>query len=389
MSLGWPKTLISAVCRSLLSAAALIVLAEAAPQAAAPSAGANPRVQLEAGFEQAAREFDVPARLLQAISFAETRWHHALPQDQDLLGHGHQRSYGVMGLRDDDWFGRSLIEAARLIGETPEKLKLDARANIRGAAAYLSLLRSRNLSLLGVERSSLSSWATVVAQYSGIPGREESQTYVSDVFASLRNGVDLNGIFIAPASLRELPWGVYDLPVAQDDPLGGGEFPGSDWDASPNITPKGTNPTHIIIHTTQGSFAGAVSWLKNPKSQVSAHYVIRSRDGYIKQLVRERDRAWHARCWNRLGIGIEHEGFIDSPDYYTDPMYRQSAQLVQYLTRKHSITTDHLHIVGHDFWSKPYFKESELASLDCNDHTDPGRFWDWDFYLRLVSPPVP
>jgi len=45
-----------------------------------------------------------------------------------------------MGLRDDDWFGHSLVKAASLIGETPEQLKTSPVSNIRGGAAVLASL---------------------------------------------------------------------------------------------------------------------------------------------------------------------------------------------------------------------------------------------------------
>lgn len=36
-----------------------------------------------------------------------------------------------------------------------------------------------------------------------------------------------------------------------------------------------------MIHVTQGSYAGTISWFKDAAAQVSAHYVIRSSDGQI------------------------------------------------------------------------------------------------------------
>src|SRR4051812_24629426 len=67
---------------------------------------------LDPAFLSASAEFDVPSDLLKAIAFAETRWHHVVQNHSDHDDGHHQKVYGVMGLRDDDWFGHSLREAA-------------------------------------------------------------------------------------------------------------------------------------------------------------------------------------------------------------------------------------------------------------------------------------
>lgn len=48
----------------------------------------------------------------------------------------------------------------------------------------------------------------------------------------------------------------------------------------------------VVLHITDGdTAAGAISWFKNPASEVSAHYVV-DRDGTIYRVVRETDTAW-------------------------------------------------------------------------------------------------
>ena len=67
------------------------------------------------------------------------------------------------------------------------------------------------------------------------------------------------------------------------------------WDPSPNYNSRsGTTIDSIVIHTTEGGYSGAVSWLKNPSSGASAHYVIKENGTEIKQLVADSNRAWHA-----------------------------------------------------------------------------------------------
>ena len=91
--------------------------------------------------------------------------------------------------------------------------------------------------------------------------------------------------------------------------------PGADVRASPNFGPRrdGLRPEIIILHYT-GMTTGpaAEDWLCNPASEVSSHYLVHE-DGRVVQMVRERDRAWHAgkSCWhgvtdiNSQSIGIE------------------------------------------------------------------------------------
>ena len=72
-------------------------------------------------------------------------------------------------------------------------------------------------------------------------------------------------------------------------------------------------PDMIVLHYTgMESGAAAEDWLCNPQSEVSSHYLVHE-DGRIVQMVREKDRAWHAgkSFWhgvtdnNSCSVGIE------------------------------------------------------------------------------------
>ncbi len=162
--------------------------------------------------------------------------------------------------------------------------------------------------------------------------------------------------------------------------MAAGEYPSSTWygASSNNYTPANrpsSNPINkIVVHVTQGSWSSAINWFLNPSAYVSAHYTIRSSDGFIGQSVREKDIAWHAGNWsyNETSIGIEHEGYVSDPKWFTDTMYRSSAKLSAYLCNKYSIPTDRYHVIGHN--EVPY----------PNTHTDPGYYWDWTKYMGYV-----
>lgn len=131
---------------------------------------------------------------------------------------------------------------------------------------------------------------------------------------------------------------------------------------------------YVVIHVTQETFADTVGIFQNPARQVSAHYVVRSADGYVAQCVQERNVAWHAGSWdyNTRSIGIEHEGWVDQPSYFTHAMYTQSAALTASVCNRYGIPKDRAHIIGHH-------------EVPGSDHSDPGPYWDWVRYIRLVN----
>jgi N-acetylmuramoyl-L-alanine amidase len=159
------------------------------------------------------------------------------------------------------------------------------------------------------------------------------------------------------------------------------------WDPAPlaNYQPAHRKPGdihYIVIHVTDGSYAGAVAWLTNEQAHVSSHYVV-SRDGDITQLVARHDIAWHSgnHVMNAESIGIEHEGVTDDPASFTDAEYRASAHLVAWLVHVYGIPIDRTHILGHSDVADPT-DPTQGGGID--HHTDPGPYWDWPKYLRLV-----
>lgn len=162
------------------------------------------------------------------------------------------------------------------------------------------------------------------------------------------------------------------------------EYPGANWVPahSNNYTPANRPYSHpiryIIIHVAQGTYNGTISWFQNPNARVSAHYVIRSSDGAITQMVRHKDIAWHAGNWtyNTQSIGHEHEGWVNDPRWFTTAMYRASANLTRFLCDRYGIPKTRQYIIGH--------KEVPGAT-----HTDPGPYWDWNYYMSLITGSVP
>ncbi|AEW95021.1 MULTISPECIES: N-acetylmuramoyl-L-alanine amidase [Streptomycetaceae] len=130
----------------------------------------------------------------------------------------------------------------------------------------------------------------------------------------------------------------------------------------------------VVVHVTQETFDNTIRVFQDPAHAATAHYVVRSADGRVAQCVRERDIAWHAGNWayNTRSVGIEHEGWVDRPEFFTDAMYRASAALTAGVCARYGIPRDRDHIIGH-------------SQVPGTDHTDPGPGWDWARYLRLVN----
>lgn len=66
------------------------------------------------------------------------------------------------------------------------------------------------------------------------------------------------------------------------------------WKASPNYSNSDMEKIGVVLHSTLGSYKGALSWLTSPKSQVSAHYLVGREEGESVQMVKNEDMAWHA-----------------------------------------------------------------------------------------------
>ncbi|MEW1751532.1 N-acetylmuramoyl-L-alanine amidase [Streptomyces angustmyceticus] len=156
------------------------------------------------------------------------------------------------------------------------------------------------------------------------------------------------------------------------------DFRGAQWvAASPANYRRADRPAdyeidRVVIHVVQGSYATALDVFRDPDHEAAAHYVIR-KDGHVAQLIRELDVAFHAgnRGYNERSVGIEHEGYVDRPESFTDAMYASSARLTAGVCRRYGFPADREHLVGH-------------SEVPGTDHTDPGRHWDWDRYLELV-----
>lgn len=311
--------------------------------------------------------YGVPASLTLAVAYTETRWQ--LP-DVDADAHDMPPLVGVGGLRP--WLAMDPVHvAASELGVEPDVLSRDPALSLLGTAAVLRRMAEARGAVPASDDPG--AWFEVLGDYAGLENEGARQSYAGEVLRWISRGVSAQGPDGEELVIHSAAVHLPDLGATQA--YGGAEYPLARWvpaSTSNYSSRSGTAIDTIVIHTTQGSYAGSISWFQNPAAEVSAHYVIRSSDGEITQMVHEADKAWHVGTYNSRSIGIEHEGYVDDPGrWYTDAMYRSSAALTRYLCDKYGIPIDRTHIIGH--------VEAPGAT-----HTDPGPGWDWDRYMALV-----
>ena len=376
--------------------------------ACTPDEPVGPRA---AAFSDAARDHAVPEDWLLAIGFQQSRLELAgaaanpadiddagdavLADDMpvDEAGEGTDEDgapagddvdlpagWGLMQLTD-----AQVARAAALTGAPADAIRGDIAANVDAAAALLADARA----------TAGGDLRAATAELLGVAGDPDtSELALADLDATLASGFDIT---TADGERVELAAG--DPSAARIAPVAPGRYPARQWIASPNFSSRLGYPIrYIVVHDIEGTMAGAISVFKHAASQASAHYIVRARDGHVVQMVHEGDNAWHAgHAWfNRHSIGIEHEGFAFRPrggGFYVETQYRASAALACAIAHKHHIPIDRKHVFGH------YNVPSNLASHTlCSDrrgiagqcggfshHADPGRYWKWNHYLRLIS----
>jgi hypothetical protein len=325
--------------------------------------------ELDDAFRGAADQHGVPLPVLQAIGWEATRW----DQRAHTIWHG----WGVMDLLEGDR-DPSLEHAARLLDVSPDLLIDEASWNIQGGAALLAWhARAANRGELP-DPDAIEEWGDALRAFSRSDDPERQHSYASTILEIVDRGM-----------AAETAWGPYAVdPVPVDPSAFAPVFPPPPTDYSgayqfisasssnySNYSRTGSDIRYVIVHTVQGSYSGCISWFQNSSAQVSAHYVLRSSDGQITQMVWEEDVAWHAGNWdyNLTSIGLEHEGYVEAPStWYTDAMYSASAALVADIVSRTSVSADRSHILAH----------SEVPGAT---HTDPGSGWDWDYYMSLID----
>jgi len=151
-----------------------------------------------------------------------------------------------------------------------------------------------------------------------------------------------------------------------------------------NRPDDGLGVRFVVVHDTEESYDDTLATFENSHTYVSAHYVTRSADGFVTQMVPTHDVAWQAGNWwiNTHSVGIENEGFALDPSYFTDQLYRSLAKLTRSTAERYGVPLDREHVIGHDQVPGP------TAAQQAGMHWDPGTYFDWARFMALVGAPI-
>jgi N-acetyl-anhydromuramyl-L-alanine amidase AmpD len=349
---------------------------------------------------------DIPQGLLEAISFTNTQCHHLT--DANYFHDGPDampRAYGLMGLVKDGkgYFRENLRLVEELSGISEAEILQSPEKNVLGYAKAFSRLAKES------KTTEIKGYLSVIQQLSELPIGEEKDVYPmqsmlysvgaflndakkAEQFGFPKYDIDLKSVFAEH----------YDILTASElSVTRSPDYPPAIWDPAPecNWEPRTKEVSAVVIHYTEGSYAGCISWFKNCDAEVSAHYVIRSFDGQVTQMVREADKAWHARTANGYTIGIEHEAYGDIASFFTEAMYQSSADLVRSICRRYDVidgyrtfyrdTLDNgtcLNYGVHDLGGEEACtKIRGHQHYPDQSHTDPGPYWNWNYYYKLIN----
>lgn len=355
----------------------------------------------------------LPHGVLEGVAWTNTRMKHLHNEMESCSGY--PQAYGIMGLHDngENYFIENGTLVANLSGISIVQQKSDPELQVEAYAIALeSILSQTSNSLDPINISD------ALMQLSEIPDTglvnilaREMQVY--EVLRFMKDPVQAQTFnFTAHHYNLESVFGVEHYAILRSDQISLSETEISNengdlflvnanatqqygpaiWNPAPacNFSSRnGVAVSAITIHTVQGSYAGAISWSQNCASNVSFHYVIRSSDGQVTQMVNEDDKGWHVGSENPYTIGYEHEGYVSDPSWYTDAMYNSSSDLSKDIINSgyginglrtyfgpSSDVTDVLggctKIKGHQHYPN-------------QTHTDPGIHWDWERYYRLIN----
>ena len=368
----------------------------------------------------------IPQGLLEAVAYSKTRLQHINPQNIPEGCSGLPLFTGTMGLIHDGkgYFKNTLDLVVAKSGYSKKQVALNEDDHILAYAAAFSQLQND----LGIVSNGLEANIPVLRFLSELPTQTGGQLYAQDaeiyqILHYLEDQEFMQGVHRTPFSVnykaifgqnnyqvlssKKISYTKNGISNAQNktyqpnNQLVCIDYPGAIWvaaDASNYSSRGGTSVSAVTIHTIQGSYAGAISWFQNPSANVSAHYVLRSSDGQVTQMVCETDKGWHVGTENPYTIGLEHEGFVNNAAWYTVAMYTSSANVCRDIVNS-GYGINPLRTAFWPWTATTFYNQSGIPG-SCikikghmhypnQTHTDPGVNWDWDYFYKLINDPPP
>lgn len=379
--------------------------------------------QFASSFQNAYQSFpNIPKGFLEAVSFQNTRCQNIGPNELQSCS-GIPLPYGIMGLFDDG--GNYFIENGKRIGKLSgisvgeQKQSIDLQVFSYAKAAD-SLLKIWGNIPLDIAKSDPRIIYDLMYELGAIPQNNLNNLYAfqSSVYEVLRFLNDEN--YAAQFSFVPYDYNLRSFFGNENFEVLSGRLVIFDnqkirtkegvlfapqvlnyksinyspalWTAAPSCNYSSRNGiavSAVTIHTIQGTYSGAISWAQNCNSSVSYHYVVRSSDGQITQMVLESNKAWHVGSENGYTIGIEHEGYVSNPTWYTPSLYQGSANLCKDITLSgYGISPFRTYDGSSSSGSQVLgncVKIKGHQHYPNQTHTDPGIYWNWDGFYRLIN----
>lgn len=401
---------------------------------------------LQAAFASAAERHQVPEEVLLGVSYLQSRWdghrgaasvtggygpmhltdartaltaeaeaaagNHHLHGEEDPRGDADRPLTGIEEVPPLDPAAlperlQTVDRAAELTEIDPMDLRSSNAANVQGGAALLAAAQQELGQRLSPDPAD---WYGAVAAYAGSESQQAAEAFADEVYAVINEGarhttgegqtVELAATEVDPRTGPAARLGLPDRARDQEAecprtvscewiPAAYEEYERADGSVAFGNHDKADRPSgqrirYIVVHDMEGYFWPSIGLVQTP-TWASWQYSLQASDGHIAQHVKARDVAWQAGNWyvNATSIGLEHEGFLRAPDaWYTEAMYRSSARLVRFLAREYGIPLDRHHIIGH--YNVPGIGTANIPGM----HTDPGPYWDWAHYFRLLGAPL-
>lgn len=140
---------------------------------------------------------------------------------------------------------------------------------------------------------------------------------------------------------------------------------------SPNFSNRdGQKVDLIVVHDTEGGYAGAVSWLCDPRAEASAHVILNEDGSEATQIVPWEKKAWACVGYNSVSDNLELAGYASKS--YPLKQLRVAARIVAYRLKVRGLPPKHVvpRYVG-DVAAEGYTFHSDLGQVGGGHH-DPG-----------------
>lgn len=367
---------------------------------------------------------NIPRGVLEAVAYGNTHIFHVVHNPGDIENcMGLPVAYGVMGLTLDgkNYFNNNLVTVSGLSGISTSLIINSPEKNILAyASAFNTVMNSIASQKPAGTKNSDIIFSTLVA-LSELPSDTEGQifalnTQLYSYFTFLNapefqekynfpnHNFDLQTLFgednfivlssahvtVSEEEISDGQGNIYKSTGNNAPTVQSVDYAPAIWNAaaSCNFGSRSQAVTAVVIHDVEGSYASCISWFQNCNSGVSAHYVVRSSDGQITQMVLESKKAYHVGTENGYTIGIEHEGYANQTGWYTTAMYQSSANLVKDICISNNINPATAYNGPSCNCHSTQSAAIKIKGHQHNPNTgkvDPGVNWNWGTFYNLIN----